>query len=69
FRDYPAWFCVFVAALGLSAWFTGTWWARVPVGAFICFLAGHVWWGSKIIKGQQEEPTYDPSAKQDVNTS
>lgn len=27
---------------------------------FIVFLSGHVWWGSRIIKGQQEEPEYDP---------
>ncbi len=60
FRDYP-WGCfAFIVVLGGSIWFTGTWWARVPVWAFIVFLSGHVWWGSKIVHGQQEEPEYLP---------
>ena len=61
FRDYPAWFFAFIAALGVVAYFSGTWWARVPIITFIGLVTGHVWWGSKIVTGQQENPEYNPS--------
>lgn len=35
-------------------------WVRYVVGAIYFMVLAHLWWGSKHIIGQQEEPTFDP---------
>lgn len=60
FRDHPLVFGAFLSALGAAAYFSGTWWARGPIIALAGLVTGHVWWGSRIQRWQQEDPEYDP---------
>lgn len=64
FRDNPSWFGVLSICWGALVWAVATWWARVPMMLAYGMLLGHLWWGSHIIPGQQESPTYDPDAKE-----
>ena len=60
FRDHPWAFVALLVILGIIACLSGTWWVRGPLIALAGLITGHVWWGSRVDRWQQEDPEYNP---------
>jgi hypothetical protein len=61
-RDHPWIFWAIVTPVtGLCAWLTWPYYSIIFI-YFHGMLLSHLWWGSKIQKGQQEQPEYNPDS-------
>ena len=59
-RDHPwAFWLILTPSFGVIIYFS---WVplKIILGLLWAFIAGHIYWGSKHIIGQQEKPTFDP---------
>ncbi len=59
-RDHPWIFWGIVTPLIGFCVYLSPIWLRYVLTAIYFMLLAHLWWGSKIIPNQQEEPTFDP---------
>ncbi len=59
FRDHPLAYIGFAVAVCIGALFTPTW-LMLTLFLGVGVLTGHVWWGTRIDRWQQEFPEYNP---------